>query len=205
MDRRRELLPARRHLLLQIRHPLLRARRVLVRLSGVKGLGGRRRAQFARLCGRLACVSNRRLARRSERRPLQIPALDRRGEQLARGAAGGVGGVGGVGSSGGSGDIGGGLLIRTSAAARARSARPSTSASCSAMRSRRASSVSQRAVASTAAIAAALAAAAGSASRDLLAALIRIWSGRRSLRRARRQLPSSSEDEKANGAHAQVA
>jgi hypothetical protein len=58
MDRRRELLPARRQLLLQIRHPLLRARRVLVRLSGVKGLGGRRRAQFARLCGRLACVSN---------------------------------------------------------------------------------------------------------------------------------------------------
>eukprot|EP00900_Chrysochromulina_parva_P025204 jgi/Chrpa1/7317/Chrysochromulina_OHIO_Genome00002328-RA len=110
IDRRRELLPTRRQLLLQIRHPLLRARRVLVRLSGVKGLGGRRRAQFAHLCGRLACISHRRLACRNERRPLQIPPLDRRGEQLARGAAGGVGGVGGVGSSGGSGGSGGGLL-----------------------------------------------------------------------------------------------
>jgi hypothetical protein len=62
------------------------------------------------------------------------------------------------------------------------------------------------ATATAAANAANAANAAGSASRDLLAASIRIWSGRRrSLRRARRQLPSSSADEKAYGAHAQVA
>ena len=61
------------------------------------------------------------------------------------------------------------------------------------------------ATATAAANAATAANAAGSASRDLHAASIRIWSGRRSLRRARRQLPSSSADEKAYGAHAQVA
>ena len=61
------------------------------------------------------------------------------------------------------------------------------------------------ATATAAANAANAANAAGSASRDLLAASIRIWSGRRLLRRARRQLPSSSADEKAYGAHAQVA
>ena len=61
------------------------------------------------------------------------------------------------------------------------------------------------ATATAAANAATAANAAGSASRDLHAASIRIWSGRRSLRRVRRQLPSSSADEKAYGAHAQVA
>ena len=61
------------------------------------------------------------------------------------------------------------------------------------------------ATATAAANAATAANAAGSASRDLHAASIRIWSGRRSMRRERRQLPSSTADEKAYGAHAQVA